>query len=65
MPIPEVKPGKPNLSPQTGNLHGFWDKDLQQRIPNRCLLQDVTCQSLTTGKVELKFSALLGTAGHP
>lgn len=42
MPVPEVKPGKPNLSAQTGKLHGFGDKDLQHRIPNRCVLQDVT-----------------------
>lgn len=26
MPIPEVKPGKPNLSAQTGKLHRFGTK---------------------------------------
>lgn len=43
VPIPEVKPGKPNLSAQAGKLHAFWDGDQQHRIPSRCVLRDVTC----------------------
>lgn len=49
VPIPEVKPGKPNLSGQAGKLHGFGDRDPHHRKPNRLVLQDVTCTRVWPG----------------